>query len=217
MSILLLAALLSSLVIPTTVVHFSSGQNVTVSGPGSDAERLKYGETSAWVNTSTVISPRKDVAAVQFCTDHAMESGCVVYLVRPTGRIQELENNNVNTLFWTADGRYLIGADRNTVRLWNLLGGSRSVTPPPQPGMRSSLFEVTRIWLDRRGLCVASVFQTGPNQPRSMDATPLPLSTTAATTRYALPLLTALTTTVSPPLAAYRVPEAACRIPDGSS
>ena len=216
MSILLLAALLSSLVIPTTVVHFSSGQNVTVSGPGSDAERLKYGETSAWVNTSTVISPRKDVAAVKFCVDHAMESGCVVYLARPTGRIQELENSDVATLFWTADGRYLIGADRNTVRLWNLSGAFRSVTPPPQPGMRSSLFEVTRIWLDRSGLCVASVFQITPDQARPMNALPLPLSTTAATTRYALPLLTELTTTVFPPLPAYRVPEAACRISDRS-
>jgi len=211
MSFLLLASLLSSLVVPMTVVHFSSGQNVTVSGPGSDAERLKDGETSAWVNTSTVISPRKDVAAVQFCGNHTMESGCVVYLARPTGGIQELQDSSVTSLFWTADGRYLIGADRNTVRLWNLSGASRSVTPPPQPGMRSSLFEVTRIWLDRGGLCVASVFQTTPDQPRS-DAPPLPLSTTAATTRYALPFLTELTTTVSPPRAAYRVPEAACRI-----
>jgi len=217
MSLLLLASLLSSLVVPTTVVHFFSGQNVTVSGPGSDAERLKYGETSVWVNTSTVISPRRDVAAVQFCADHAMESGCVVYLARPTAEIQELKNSDVTLLLWTADGRYLIGADRNTVRLWNLSGAFRSVTPPPQPGVRSSLFEVTRIWLDRGGLCVASVFQTTPDQPRSvMDAPPLPLSTTAATTRYALPLLTELATTVSAPLAASRVPEAACRRSDRS-
>ncbi|WP_407542580.1 hypothetical protein Q0M94_23610 (plasmid) [Deinococcus radiomollis] len=122
----------------------------------------------------------------------------------------------MTTLFWTADGRYLIGADSNSVRLWNLSGTSRFVTPPLQPGMRSSLFEVTRIWLDRGGLCVASVFQTTPGQPRPVNAPPLPLSTTAATTRYALPLLTELTTTVSPPLAAYRVPEAACRIPNRS-
>jgi len=216
MSILLLAPLLSSLVVPTTVVHFSSGQNVTVPGPGSDAERLKYGETSAWKNTSTVISPRKDVAAVQFCVNHAMESGCVVYLARPTGGIQELGDSDVAVLFWTADGRYLIGADHNTVRLWNLSGAFRSVTPPPQPGMRSSLFEVTRIWLDRGGLCVASVFQTTPDHPRPAGAPPPPLSATAATTRYALPLLTELTTTVSPPRAAYRVPEAACRRPDHS-
>jgi len=217
MSILLLALLSSRLIVPTTVVHFSSGQNVTVSGPGSDAERLKYGETSAWVNTSTVISPRQDVAAVQFCGNHTMESGCVVYLARPTGRIQELKNSDVTPLLWTADGRYLIGVDRNTVRLWNLSGTFRSVMPPPQPGMPSSLFEVTRIWLDRGGLCVASVFRTTPDQPRSGDAPPLPLSTTAATTRYALPFLTELTTTVSAPLAAYRVPEAACWIPDRSS
>lgn len=218
MALLLLTTLLSSLVVPTTVVHFPSGQKVTVSGPGSDAERLKDGETGAWRNTSTVISPRKDVAAVQFCVDHAMESGCVVYLARPTGGIQELENSNVATLFWTADGRYLIGADldRSTVRLWNLSGAVRSVMPPPQPGIPSSLFEVTRIWLDRGSLCVASVFQTSPDQARPPGALPSPLSITAATTRYALPLLSELTTTVAPPRAAHRVPEAACRRPDRS-
>ena len=216
MSILLLAALLSSLVIPTTVVHFSSGQNVTVSGPGSDAERLKYGETSAWVNTSTVISPRKDVAAVKFCVDHAMESGCVVYLARPTGRIQELENSDVNLFLWTADGRYLIGSGGDTVRLWNLSGGQRTDTltlPVSDPGLTPGASEITRLWLDHGDLCVAMKNQLYAVQVRLPGTLQNPPSqrrgVTFTTTRYVLPWLTRLTSTSAP--AGSKQQEAECQ------
>ena len=190
---------------PTTTVHFSGGQSVTVPGPGSDAERLKYGETSAYMNNATLYSPKNDLAAVRFCIDHTMESGCIVYLVKPSGRILELENSSVNLFLWTADGRYLIGSADDTVRLWNLSGGMRTDTltiPLSDPDLVPGTAEITRLWLDHGDLCVAmknqwyavhirvpGTSQNPPSQRRGVTLT---------TTRYILPWLTRLTSVSSP-------------------
>jgi hypothetical protein len=213
---LLLATALSSLVIPTATVHFPGGQGVIVSGPGSDAERLKYGETSAWINNATLYSPKKDWVAVRFCTEHAMESGCVVYLARASGQIQKLENSGVDLLLWTSDGRYLIGSGGDTVRLWNLSGGLRTGTltlPVSDPGITPGASEITRLWLDHGDLCVAMKNQLYAVQIRLPGTLQNPPSqrrgVTFTTTRYVLPWLTRLTSATLP--VGPKLQEAECR------
>jgi len=46
-----------------------------------------------------------------------------------------LKNSDVTRLLWTRDGKYLIGAGGNTVRLWNLVGacGRLSLDPLTPP------------------------------------------------------------------------------------
>ena len=212
---LLLTTVLSSLVIPTANVHFAGGQSMIISGPGSDAERLKYGETSAWMNNATLYSPKKDWVAVRFCIEHTMESGCVVYLARATDHIQELEDSDVNLLLWTADGRYLIGSGSDTVRLWNLSGGRRTdmlTLPVNDPGLTPGASEITRLWLDHGDLCVAMKNQLYAVQSRAAGTLQNPPSqrrgVTFTTTRYILPWLTRLTSATSP--AGSKQQEAEC-------
>ncbi|MVN85798.1 hypothetical protein GO986_03360 [Deinococcus sp. HMF7620] len=47
-------------------------------------------------------------------------------LAQPGEPVRPLPNSNVRTLFWTADGRYLLGGGFNTLRLWNLAGDVRT-------------------------------------------------------------------------------------------
>ena len=187
-----------------------------VPGPGSDAERLKYGETSAWMNNATLFSRRSEAVAVRFCNDHTMESGCIVYVAKPTGRILELENSDVNLFLWTANGRYLIGSGGDTVRLWNLSGGMRTDTltlPVSDPGLTPGASEITRLWLDHGDLCVAMKNQLYAVQIRVPGAPQHPPSqqrgVTLTTTRYVLPWLTRLTSTSS--LASRTPLEAICQ------
>jgi hypothetical protein len=202
---LLIAAALGTQVIPTATVHFPRGHSVTVSGPGSDADRLVYGETSPWINTRTLFTVKKDVAAVQFCISHTKEEGCIVYLVRTSGRVQELENSDVKPLIWTGDGTYLIGAGVNTVRLWDLSGAVRLATPVPpliNRGAVQSSSEIIRLWLDAGSLCVATRNQLYSEQGEQMTPAPqTPESQrggmTLTTTRYLIPSLKRLTSTTS--------------------
>ncbi|WP_152545002.1 hypothetical protein [Deinococcus phoenicis] len=151
------------------------------------------------------MSPRGDAAAVRFCWEIGKYDGCQVYLARPSGAVLELKNSNVTKLLWTEDGKYLIGAGENTVRLWNLSGGSRAAVPQPflETGQQS-VSHIRRFWLRDRDLCVAMNSEIfGPNGGYAVEQL-------MTTTRYALPLLKPLESVTLP---VQEGQEAPCHMP----
>lgn len=186
----LLLAAAAILPTPTATIVFRNGKTVTVTGP---ADSLNHPEFP-WTLRQTLLSPRGDAAAARFCFEPPGFRFCEVYLARPGMPVLTLKNDTVFQLLWTADGRYLIGAGRNTVRLWNLAGGVRIATPAPpliELDVTQSSSVITRLWLDRGNLCVAA-------QDQLFDAQGQHRGQTVTTTRYALPSLKRTTTTTYP-------------------
>lgn len=189
----MLALLLAAVVIPptpTATIVFRNGDTVTVTGQANTAGNADY----PWKLVQTLSSPRGAAAAVRFCYEYPNGKFCEVYVARPDMPVMILKNSNVVDLLWTTDSKYLLGAGVNTVRLWNLSGSLRTATPLPpliEPGVTQAASEVTRLWLDRGDLCVATRDQLfyAPGRQKSRTVT---------TTRYALPTLKLLTTTNYP-------------------
>ncbi|MFC6618686.1 hypothetical protein [Deinococcus radiophilus] len=99
-----------------------------------------------------------------------------------------LKNSDVTRLLWTQDGEYLIGAGANTLRLWNLSDGMRSVVYQAKSGAPTT-GGITRLWLEPNGrgrgdLCVATTEVVRYDQPGQLRPT---LTLSAA--RYQLPTL----------------------------
>lgn len=186
---LLLAAAVSASLVPLTPqveLAFPNAAPVTVIGPANSAQNAEY----PWTHVQTLWSPRQDAAAVRFCWEIGKYDGCQVFLARPGQPTLRLKNSDVKRLLWTADGKYLIGAGNNTVRLWNLVGGMRTAavrhaSPTPgwmyQPG-------IERLWWRGADLCV-STFDLGWTQTGKAS------SQTSTTTRYAVPSLKVLSLT----------------------
>ncbi|MEF2277684.1 hypothetical protein V3W47_05180 [Deinococcus sp. YIM 134068] len=134
----------------------------------------------------TLLFPRGDAAAVRFCWDIPKYDSCQMRLARPDGTVQVLKNSNVRQLLWTRDGKYLIGAGVNTVRLWNLVGGARTAvpqTPVDEPNRVTRTRTITGLQLHGNGLCVkllADVFRKSGG---------LALAQRSTTVHYALPSL----------------------------
>ncbi|MFC5847583.1 hypothetical protein [Deinococcus petrolearius] len=141
-------------------------------------------------------SPRGDAAALRFCRDIPKYSTCQVFLVRPGLPTRALPRSDVQRLLWSPDGRFLIGAGANTVRLWNLAGGVRAQVPQPPGAGATRLVRtrtVTGLHLRRGELCVsllADVFRKSGG-PAVAGRT--------ATFRYALPALRPAERAPSPP------------------
>ena len=147
--------LTAALVVPSppVTVDFGTRGKVAVPRPAPQADfeaQLRQ----------VLMSPRRDAAAVQFCWDIPKYAFCRVILARPGQPVLALKNSNVQKLLWTPDGKYLVGAGANTVRLWNLVGGVRAHVPrlePDQLGERIVTRDITRLWLEQDKLCVALV------------------------------------------------------------
>ncbi|MDL2344656.1 hypothetical protein QOL99_10900 [Deinococcus sp. MIMF12] len=189
---LLVAAALPGLPVPITPrveITFPEAAPVTLSGPENSAQNAEY----PWTHQQTLMSPRGDAAAVRFCWEIGKYDGCQVVLARPSQPTQRLKNSDVRRLLWTRDGQYLIGAGVNTVRLWNLTGGVRTVLPAPAP-ITTSLphtSQITGLTLQGRDLCVQTQDQWyGRNSQR--------LGRSVSATRYALPTLRRLDVTTWP-------------------
>jgi WD40 repeat protein len=199
---LLLAAAAALLPIPTASVSFSSGETVTVTGPADSFNHPEF----PWTLQQILLSPRGDAAAVRFCFEPPGFHFCDVYLARPGLPALTLKNSNVTRLLWTADGRYLIGAGKNTVRLWNLNGTVRIATPKPpliELDVTQSASVIGRLWLDRGDLCVAA-------QDQLFDAQGQQKRQTVTTTRYRVPTLRGVTGTTYP--LTPRQQEADCKL-----
>lgn len=201
---LLLAAAVPAIAVPATPrveIAFPDGASVTVTGPENSARNAEY----PWTHRQTLMSPRGDAAAVRFCWEISKYGSCQVSLARPAQPALELKNSNVTRLLWTEDGRYLIGAGENTVRLWNLSGGNRAAVPRPVLfGKQQSVSHIGRLWLRDGDLCVAMNSEVfGPNGGYATGHL-------MTTTRYALPLLKPLETVTLP---AREGQEAPCHMP----
>lgn len=186
---LLLAAAVSlppQPVTPQVEVAFPNAASVTVTGPQNSEKNAEY----PWKHQQTLLSPRQDAAAVRFCWGIGKYDGCQVFLAWLDQPALRLKNSDVQRLLWTQDGKYLIGAGSNTVRLWNLAGGVRTALPAPLPGFLplQHTSQVVGLALGGRDLCVWTEDQWyGRNSSRAAQ------SVTA--TRYALPSLKPLTVT----------------------
>lgn len=174
---------------------------VTVTGPENNARNAEY----PWRHRQTLISPRQDAAAARFCWEIGKYDGCQVFLVRPGLPTLRLNSSDVRRLLWTGDGKYLIGAGANTVRLWNLAGGVRTAVPAPGPVFASlqHTSQIVGLALEGRDLCVRTEDQWyGRNSSWSGQS--------VTTTRYALPMLRPLETNSSSVEAARELP---CHLP----
>lgn len=174
---------------PQVEVTFPKANPVTVTGPENSAQNAEY----PWTHRQTLLSPRGDAAAVRFCWELSKYGGCQVHLARPARPVRVLNNSNVTQLLWTEDGKYLIGAGNNTLRLWNLSGGGRTAVPRPFLGgkQQSSSF-IGRLWLRGEDLCVAMTSDVfGPNGGYATGHL-------MTTTRYALPGLKPLESVTLP-------------------
>ncbi|MFB9992470.1 hypothetical protein ACFFLM_10880 [Deinococcus oregonensis] len=181
--------------VPKAKITFPGAAPQIISGPANTDQTAV---DDPWTLDQILYAPSKNAAAVRFCWDIGKYGDCETKLARPGQPVLTLLKGNVTQLLWTADGKYLLGARANTLRLWNLAGGVRTAVPTPganEPGwVVGSL--VSRIWLSlgRQGqaeLCVAttdfwSKGKTGAHR------------NTMTTTRYALPTLSALTITTFP-------------------
>jgi len=131
---------------------------------------------------------------VRYCYEYPGGAFCEVHLAQTGLPVTVLKNSNVTRLLWTDDGHFLIGAGTNTVRSWNLRGISRTAVPHPPltlPGLVQSSSEITRLWMDRRDLCVAT-------RDQLFDALWKQKRTPVTTTRYRLPTLQGLTSYTLP-------------------
>lgn len=130
-------------------------------------------------------SPRRDAAALRFCWDLPRAATCQVFLVRPGLPTRALPRSDVTRLLWTPDGRYLIGAGADKIRLWNLAGGVRVQMPRPpevEVDRATRTRAITGIHLEGNDLCVvllADVFSRAGGRAAQQSTT----------TRYVLPAL----------------------------
>lgn len=174
-----------------------------VRGQANTAQNAEY----PWTLQQTLYAPTQQAAAVRFCWNAVKYTGCETKLARPGQPVLTLPKGDVNQLLWTADGKYLIGAGANTLRLWNLVGGVRTVATQPAGSV------VQQLWLSqsRSGeadLCVSVAVSTPLNGVYVAAMT---------TIRYSLPTLKVLTLTTLPPASGQQKgKEAECR-PFGSS
>lgn len=138
----------------------------------------------------TLISPRGDTAALKFCQNVSVLGAllCPVLLTRPDGVAINLKHGVTGQMLWTADGKYLVGAGNNTLRLWNLSGGVRLAQPPVGPSVlhaRRIGVNIQRLWWFKNDLCVSTV-QEWVNEQTKVNSLQM------TTVRYRVPALKAL-------------------------
>jgi len=165
---------------PQVSVPFPGTTPRIVLGPGTPDQAAEF----RWYHQQTLYSPAKTAAAVRFCQEYGKFDQCEVWLIQPGRPHQRLANSNVTRLLWSKDGKYLIGAGANTVRLWNLVGGLRTAVPTPADvpvPLRSQTHSlIRRLWFTEGALCV----RTTDGLPRGQRR--------QTVTRYSLPMLRTL-------------------------
>lgn len=190
--------------VPKAQLTFPGSPPQIINGPPNTTERAEY----PWTLRQTLYAPTKNAAAVRFCWDIGKYGGCETSVARPGQPVLKLAKGDVSQLLWTADGKYLIGAGANTLRLWNLVGGVRTAVPKSGDNLPGWVIQslVSRLWLSlgKQGqaeLCVATTDFWGNGKTGARR-------NTMTTTRYALPTLKPLTITT---FAQQKAKEAECR------
>jgi len=109
-------------------VTFPGGPTITLSLPDDDPD-----DPYTYFRPETVFNPQHSYAAVRRCgTAGANLDRCMVFLVDPSRGSRPLPQGEMGgfpALKWTPDGRYLIAAGEHSLRLWNLRGAVRGITP----------------------------------------------------------------------------------------
>ncbi|ANE43489.1 hypothetical protein SU48_06585 [Deinococcus puniceus] len=183
---------------PQATVTFPGMAAQVVRGQANTAQNAEY----PWTLRQTLYAPTQQAAAVRFCWNAVKYTGCETKLAWAAQPVLTLPKGDVSQLLWTTDGKYLIGAGANTLRLWNLVGGVRTAATPVVGSV------VQRLWLaqSRSGkadLCVS----VGRMLPVNGV-----YRTTMTTLRYALPTLKVLTVTTLPHIPSQqKAKEAECR------
>lgn len=202
LALLLAAAAAGPVYLPPQVsVPFPGTTPSLVMGPGSPNQAAEF----RWYHQQTLYSPAKTAAGVRFCQDYGKFSQCEVWLIRPGQPHQRLANSNVTRLLWTKDGKYLIGAGTNAVRLWNLVGGMRTAVPQAVAPIfdRRGFATIQQLRFQGRDLCVSVDQEVFINGHLTNSVT--------ATVRYALPTLKPLTVTTLGSTPNEKAKEAECR------
>lgn len=142
----------------TWPVVFPNGQTALVPRPDAGMEDIMVVS-----RPDIVFSPSGRAAAVLFSWSVGPKyEGSQLFLAQAGQRALKLETASIWPLLWTKDGKSLIGAGANTVRLWNLAGSVRRATPalPARwQGDREIIRrEITGLTLGRSALCVRTSF-----------------------------------------------------------
>ncbi|THF69136.1 hypothetical protein E7T06_13270 [Deinococcus sp. Arct2-2] len=185
--------------VPKAQITFPGSPPQIISGPANtDQTVVDY----PWTLDQILYAPNRSAAAVRFCWDIGKYGGCETSVARPGQPVLKLAKGDVSQLLWTADGKYLIGAGANTLRLWNLVGGVRTVATQPAGSV------VQRLWLSKSrlgeaDLCVSVAVSTPLNGAYVAAMT---------TIRHSLPTLKVLTLTTLPTASSQqKAKEAECR------
>ncbi|WP_211214820.1 hypothetical protein [Deinococcus aquatilis] len=168
--------------VPKAQLTFPGSPPQIISGPANTDQAVV---DQPWTLDQILYAPSKNAAAVRFCWDIGKFGSCETSLARPGQPVLKLSGGDVSRLLWATDGKYLIGAGANTLRLWNLVGGVRTAVTPVAGST------VQRLWLaqpnlGKSDLCVSV---------RRMFPVNGVYRTTMTSIRYALPALKVLTVT----------------------
>lgn len=138
----------------TWPVVLPNGQTVEVPRPDAGMEDIMV-----VARPDILFSPSGNAAAVLFSWSVGPKyEGSQLFLAEAGHRALKLETADIWPLLWTKDGKYLIGAGANTVRLWNLAGSVRRAIPAlPARWQRDRKIirrEITGLTLGESALCV---------------------------------------------------------------
>lgn len=156
MGALLLAALL------TLPVAFPGGQTIQVPLPENDPASVERP-----LPPEILFNPQNLFAIVKLCwSAGAKYQNCDFVLVDAESGIRHLSQASVRGLphlFWTPDGKYLIAQGDTWVRLWNLNGKVRGVTPNLEVSADQTLLNryVEETKLEGRFICAITGFSVG--------------------------------------------------------
>lgn len=113
----------------------------------------------------THFNPTRIAAMVQACALGPVNADlCELILVTPQRGVLDLGRQpDLPGVFWTPDGRYVVAWGDTWVRLWNLRGAVRGVTPtlPVEVGERLFDRDISQVWVQGQALCLEVDFAVG--------------------------------------------------------
>lgn len=165
MGALLLAVLL------TWPVTFPGGHTINVPVPDyGPSDIVTRSQPQVFFNT------QKTFAAVQTCWFAGVKyEGCDLFLVNRQGKVQKLPHGQGTPgLRWTPDGNYLIAQGDTWIRLWNVRGKIRGVTPDIELAADQTILnrDIETTELKGRFICAIASFSVG----KTVDFSPIPMN-----------------------------------------
>lgn len=176
-----------------------------VTFPGGQTVNLSFsplGPTDLYTHydPNTYFNPQHSYAAVRRCWSAGVKAeGCEIFLVHPHLGARPLPQGKLRGLpriKWTPDGQYLIAYGDDWLRLWNLKGAVRGLTPAVEHRSAEQILgrSIERVQFKRHLLCLTTIFDLGTPvyaspEPVSSSAPPSPSRTIVAQQAYVWPML----------------------------